>query len=366
MRSGATILFATGEGRDLGERVTLQEESPDADFKTDPSERLVVSLEQRPREPFLLLLTACFLAHALILAFLLFEDFFLAAGPMVTQEIPVEIVAELPPEEKPEPVVKSLPPPPDLVTPPVVKPAPPPEKVQLDDVKIAYDAPASGNASQTQKSEISKETQAPLKAPPPKLAVPQPPRDEPEQEKAATPAKEKPAEVSSPSEPQKLSDDEPDAQALDRAQPQPPAPKPKEKKAPQPSKDAAAEGRKVTVAQQLAALAPAPNFSFGAKAKSAQIGGGTERASYESLLMGLISRQLKLPPESRASHLALVGRIGLFVDELGNLTHQALYRASGDPSLDAAWLAAVRRAAPFPAPPRGLPHGFLLQFSNLN
>jgi periplasmic protein TonB len=82
--------------------------------------------------------------------------------------------------------------------------------------------------------------------------------------------------------------------------------------------------------------------------------------------MGLISRQLKLPPESRASHLALVGRIGLFVDELGNLTHQALYRASGDPSLDAAWLAAVRRAAPFPAPPRGLPHGFLLQFSNLN
>ena len=134
------------------------------------------------------------------------------------------------------------------------------------------------------------------KAPPPKLAVPQPPRDEPEQEKAATPAKEKPAEVSSPSEPQKLSDDEPDAAALDRAQSQPPAPKPKEKKAPQPSKDAAAEGRKVTVAQQLAALAPAPNFSFGAKAKSAQIGGGTERASYESLLMGLISRQLKLPP----------------------------------------------------------------------
>ena len=359
-------MFATAEVCDVGERVTLEQQISDADFKADPSQRFLAPAEQRPREPFLLLLTACFLAHALILAFLLFEDFFLAPGPTVTEEIAVEIVAELPPEAKSEPNINSIPPPPDLVTPPVVKPAPPPEKVQLDDVKVAYDAPASGNASQTQKSEISEETQAPLKAPPPKLAVPLPPQNMPEQQKAATPSKERPAEASSPSEPLTIADDQPDAEALDRVQPEPPVPRPKEKKAPQPSKDAAAEGKKATVAQQLAALAPAPNFSFGAKAKAAQIGGGTEKASYESLLMGLISRQLKLPAESRANHLALVGRIGLFVDELGNLTHQALYRASGDPSLDAAWLAAVRRAAPFPAPPRGLPHGFLLQFSNLN
>jgi periplasmic protein TonB len=362
----AAALFTTAEGNDLGERVTLEQQIPAADFKTDPSERLLAPAEQRPPERFPLLLTACFLAHALILAFLLFEDFFRTPGPTVAEEIPVEIVAELPPEEKPEPLVKPLPPPPDLVTPPVVKPAPPPEKVQLDDVKIAYDAPVSGNASQTQKSEKSEETQAPLKAPPPKLAVPLPPQDKPEQENAATPSTEKPAKTSSPSDPQKVSDDQPDAEALDKAQPQPPAPKPKEKKAPQPSKDAATQGQKATVAQQLAALAPAPNYSFEAKAKAAPIAGGTEKASYESLLMGLISRQLKLPAESRASHLAHVGRIGLFVDELGNLTHQALYLASGDPALDAAYLEAVRRAAPFPAPPRGLPHGFLLQFSNLN
>jgi protein TonB len=350
----------------LGERLTLEEEIPDADLKTNPSERLLLPAEHRARAPFMLLFGACFLAHALILGFLLFEDFFLAPGPTVAEEIPVEIVAELPPEEKTEPIVKPLPPPPDLVTPPVVKAAPPPEKAQLEDVRVAYDAPAPGNASQVQTAESPKETQAPRQAPPPKLVVPQPPQDKREQEKAATPEKEKPAETSSPSEPQKLSDDRPDAEALARAQPEPPAPKPKEKKAPKPSKDAAAQGNKATVAQQLAALAPAPDFSFGAKAKAAQIGGGTEKASYESLLMGLINRQLKLPAESRASHLAHVGRIGLFVDELGNLTHQALYRASGDPALDAAWLTAVRRAAPFPAPPRGLPHGFLLQFSNID
>jgi periplasmic protein TonB len=351
----------------LGERVTLEEEIPDADLKTDLSERLIAPAEHRARAPFLLLLGACFLAHALILGFLLFEDFFLAPGPNVAEEIPVEIVAELPPEEKAEPIVKPLPPPPpDLVTPPVVKAAAPPEKVQLEDVKVAYDAPASGNASQVQKAEVSKETQAPRQAPPPKLVVPQPPQDKLEQEKAATPANEKPAEISSPSEPQRRSDDRPDAEAPDRAQPEPPAPKPKEKKGQKPSKDTAAQGTKATVAQQLAALAPAPEFSFAAKAKAAQIGGGTEKASYESLLMGLINRQLKVPAESRVSHLAHVGQIGLFVDELGNLTHQALYRASGDPALDAAWLAAVRRAAPFPAPPRNLPHGFLLQYSNLN
>ena len=346
--------------------MTDEQQISDAVLKTDPSERFLAPVENRRREPFLLLLTLCFLLHAGILAVLLVGDFFRDPGPKATEEIPVEIVAEMPREEKPEPLGKPLPPPPDLVTPPVVKPAPPPEKVELDDVKIAHDAPMAGNASQTQKVEQSKETQAPVKAPPPKLAVPQPPQNKPEQEKAGTPSQEKLAEASPPSEPQKLADEQPDAEALERAQPQPPAPKPKEKKAPQPSKDTATQGKKATVAQQLAALAPSPSFSFEAKAKAAPIAAGTEKASYESLLMGLIMRKLKLPSESRASHLAHVGQIFLSVDELGNLTHQAVYHASGDPALDSACLAAVRGAAPFPAPPRGLPHGFLWQYSNLN
>ncbi len=358
-------MFATAQSSDVGEHVPLEHEIDIAGFKTDPSERLLAPAEKPSREPFLFFLILCFLIHAGILAVLLSEDLFRDPGPTVAEEIPVEIVAALPPEEKPELAIKPLPPPPDLVTPPVVKPAPPPEKVQLDDVKIAYDAPVSGNASQTQKSAISKETQAPVKAPPPKLATPLPPQNKPEQEKAAAPAKEKPEETYSPSEPQKIADDEPDAEALDTAHPQPPAPKPKEKKAPQPSKDAAAEGKKATVAQQLAALAPAPNFSFGAKAKAAPIGGGTEKASYESLLVGLIKRQLKLPAESRASHLAHVGVIGFYIDELGNLTHQVIYRASGDPALDAANLAAVKHAAPFPAPPRGIPHELSWHYSNV-
>ena len=344
---------------DVEGKVTLDRDTVDAAFTADPSERLIVPRERQARRPSALILAACVAAHALLLIILLFEDFSVASEPTRAEEIPVEIVAELPPEQKP------LPPPPDLVTPPVVKEKPPPEKVHLDDVEVAHDAPVSGNNDQTHKGDPDQETKAPRVAPPPKLAAPQVAREKPEQEKTATPSKEKAANPSPPAEPQKLADDAPDAEALDKAQPEAPA-KPQKKQAPQDSKSPPAQGKKTTVAQQLAALSPAPNYSIGAAAKAAPISGGTEKASYESLLMGLITRQLHLPPELRARHLISVGQIGLFVDEMGNLTHQAVYRASGEPALDTAWLAAVRRAAPFPAPPRGLPHGFILQYSNQN
>jgi protein TonB len=341
--------------------VTSGPEIPDVILKADPAERLVAPAE-RPA-PFAVILAACFLIHALVLALVFFMDFSGSGEPTRAEEIPVEIVAELPPEQKPEPPATPLPPPPDLLTPPVVKEKPPPDKTQLDDVQVAHDAPVSGNADLTHKGEPDQETKAPRVAPPPKLATPQPALEKPEQEKASAPSQEKSAPSSAPAEPQKLADDSTDAEALDKAQPEPPAkPQPKQKQ--QASKNPPAQGQKGTVAQQLAALAQAPSYSVGSSAKSAPISGGTEKASYESLLMGLISHQLHLPPEARARHLIHVGQIGLFVDELGNLTHQAVYRASGDPVLDAAWFAAVRRAAPFPAPPRGLPHGFILQYTN--
>lgn len=338
-------------------------ESVEPAIRVDPEERLAPAVKGARPGVFSFFLAISLLVHTLIIAFLLFRDSGPSPESPAAAEIPVELVAELPPEQKPDPLLKPLPPPPDLLTPPLVKEKPPPEKVQLDDVKAAFDAPAAGNAADTRKAEQEKETQAPRVAPPPKLVSPEPPQKKPEQEAAASPSQEKAEKPASASEAQKTADLDPDAEPLDKAQPQPKV-KPKEKPLSKPNKGAPAQGSKATVAQQLAALSPAPNYSFGAAAKAAPISGGTEKASYEAVLFGLISRQLHLPPGSRASHLVHVGRIGLFVDELGNLTHQALYIASGDPALDAAWLAAVKRAAPFPAPPRGLPHGFLLQFSN--
>jgi protein TonB len=333
-------------------------------LRADPLRRLVDPAIQQPQGLFFAILAICLAAHALILAALLLQDSSPTDQAALAEEIPVEVVAAIPQEQKPEPELKLEEPPPlaELLAPPPVKEKPPPEKIQLEDVKEAFDAPASGNASETRRAEQEKETQGPRAAPPPKIQAERA-QDKPEQEKAAAPADEKQAKPEQSSEPQKLADLEPDAEGLDKAQPEPPA-KPKEKPAPKASKAPRAQGKKTTVAEQLAALAPAPQFSFGAAAKAAPIGGGSEKASYESLLFGLIVRQLHLPPEARARHLIHVGRIGLFVDELGNLTHQALYLASGDPGLDAAWLAAVKHAAPFPPPPRNMPHGFLLQYSN--
>jgi protein TonB len=339
--------------------VTLDCDTADAGLKTDPSQRLTAPMERELRTPSAGILAACLAAHALLLAILILEDFSVASEPTRAEEIPVEIVAELPPE------LNAFVPPPDLATPPAVKEKPPPQNTQLDDVAVAHDAPVSGNNDQTRKGEPDRETKAPRAAPPPKLAARQAAQESPEQEKAATASKEKEAKPSPPAEPQRLADDTPDAEALNKAQPEPPI-KSQRKQASQDSKSPPAQGKKTSVAQQLAALSPSPNYSIGAVAKAAPISGGTEKASYESLLLGLITRQLHLPPGLRAHHLISVGQIGLFVDEMGNLTHQALYRASGEPALDAAWLAAVHRAAPFPAPPRGLPHGFILQYSNQN
>ena len=276
--------------------MTSGPEIPDVILKADPAERLADPQQRQAPAPFALILAACVAVHVLLLAILFFMDFSGSAEPTRSEEIPIEIVAQMPPEpppeQKPEPVTKPLPPPkPDLVTPPVVKAKPPPEKAQLDDVQVAHDAPVSGNDDKTHKGEPDQETKAPRVAPPPKLAIPEPAQDKPEQEKAATKSEEKPAPPAAPSEPQKLADDKPDAEALDKAQPEPPAkpqPKPKQQQA---SKTSPGQGQK-TVAQQLAALAPAPSYSFGSSAKSAPIGGGTEKASYESLLMGLINRQL--------------------------------------------------------------------------
>jgi periplasmic protein TonB len=330
-------------------------------IKADPSERLVTPSERSAlarRSGFAFLLAICLLIHASVLFFLLDREKSIVE-PTREEEIPIEVVM-LPPEQKAEPAPKK-PRPPDLVTPPVVKEKPPPEKVELDEADIARDAPRTGNDSKTHKGEPEKETKAPRIAPPPKLVTPQPPQDKPEQEKASPPVQEKVDKPSPPTEPQKLADEKLDAEALDKAQPEAPA-KPQEKQAPQPSKTPATQGKKTTVAQQLAAFSAAPTYSFGAATKALPMGGGTEKASYLSILYGMIMRQMHFPPVVRERHVMGEGIVSFYVDDSGHLTHQAVYRSSGLPDLDAAALNAVRRAAPFPAPPRNDPHAIWFHF----
>jgi len=349
-----------------GGDVTSRSDTPDVLLSADSAERLVPPSGRETENRRALVFTA--VAHLLLLALLLFADLSFSRTPKQTEEIPVELVAEMPPAvppeaEKAEKKETSARPKQDFVTPPIVKPKPVLDPAKLEDVEKAFDAPMAGNDNKTVKGEPEKETKGPRAATPPKLVTPLPTQNQPEQEKAASNAEEK-APTEQSSEPLKPADDTPDAEALDKAQIVPPTQPRAKSKAKEPSKNPPTQGHKQTVAQQLAALSPSPSFSFGSSRQSAPIAAGTEKASYESLLLGLIRRRLHVPPGSRASHLIFNGAIYLSVDGSGNLTHQAVFRGSGDPSLDAACLAAVRQAAPFPPPPHGSGESFIWGYSN--
>lgn len=325
-------------------------------LKANPLERLVSAPEPRPagaRPRFLALLIACLLLHAALIAILLHESGRGAGKPVQEEEIPVEVVAELPPEPMPEPA-----PPPPL---PPKKPPPPKQKIEPEELKPAFDAPRDANKETVEREAPDKETQSPRAAPPSKQTAVKPaPQAAPAEVKETAPdpspqhAPEKVAE-------EKL-EDKPDAEALDKAETKEPA-KTKDRQAKRDTvKTPPSQGKPASVADQLAALSPAPNYSIGSAAKPAPIGGGTEKSTYLSILYGLIMRHWRDPPSSNARALAAEGIVVFYVDETGNLTHQAVYRASGRPDLDAAAANAVRRAAPFPAPPRGMPRTIVFQF----
>ncbi len=317
----------------------------------DPSERLAPAPDEPAvdarRRTFAALLALAFLLHVALLAFLLWESRNDAAVPTVAEEIPVEIVAEIPPEPKVEP--PPLPP----------KREQPKQKLLQEDMKPAFDAPRDANKELVEREAPDKETQAQRAAPPTKQVA-----EKPAPDKATV--EEKAPDPSPQHAPEKVAeeqvDEKPDAEAIAKAQAKEPA-KSKDRQAKKdPVKTPPSEGKRGSVADQLAALAPTPNYSVGSRAKPAPVAGGTANTTYLSILYGLIMRQWRDPPGSALRALAAEGVVVFYVDEVGNLTHQALYRASGRPDLDAAAAMAVRRAAPFPAPPRGMPRAIAFHY----
>ncbi len=322
-------------------------------FKADPDERLLsppsASTPAR-RRGFALLLVICLLLHAGLVAVLLYRDRSAPEEAPRDEEIPVEVLVEPPPEPEPPP------PPPQQQA----KEKPPKIKMQ-DDEKPAFDAPRTTNQETVERDAPDKETQSPRVAPMTKQTAEKP---APEKQPETTP-QQPVAQPEEQSAPQKLADDKPDAEALDKAVPEPPKrpqEQPKEKKTLAETKTPPAPAKRQTVADQLAALNSLPDFKIGSLAKPAPVAGGTERTTYLSILFGMIMRQMHFPPGLRERHVLGEGIVSFYVDEAGHLTHQAIYRSSGLPELDAAAINAVRRAAPFPAPPRGDPHAIWFHF----
>ena len=310
-----------------------------------------------PRPRFLAFLLLCLLLHFVIVAILLWQDRLAALRtPAAVEEIPVEVVVEPPP---PPPQPKEEPPPPEPPPPEQQqqqqKPPPPPPPQQMEMEKPAFDAPkAESKAKSELNADEQKELKTPRNAPPteklaPKDEKPQGLKDATDEDQGAKPE---------PTEEKPL-DEKADAEIIERAEK---SSEPKEK--PEPAdKNPAKKGDSNSIADQVAALAPLPNYQLSAPPKPSPVGGGQAKTTYLTILYGLIMPHMHIPPRVRASQLAGKGVVAFYIDEMGNLTHQAVYKSSGAPDLDAAALMAVRRAAPFPPPPRGLPHSMLFTYA---
>jgi protein TonB len=223
-------------------------------------------------------------------------------------------------------------------------PPPPPPKPQVyNDVNPAFDAPKTATNETHENREHDKESNIPTPAAAQPAAAPPPEQDlNAKIDEEAHPAVEEKKPVI----------DKPDAEALDKAKPDKPTP-PQPKKEATRTKDVPKQTKGTSMAKVFSELSSVPNFSVAMAARPTPIGGGTERAAYTSVLYGLIMAKQQKPPGFDSRHLDLEVVIGFAVDELGNMVHQQLYHTSGYPDVDNAAMNALRRAAPFPAPPRG-------------
>jgi protein TonB len=309
-----------------------------------------------PRPRFLAFVLLGLLLHLALLAFLLWEDKRNAFVPPPAEEIPVEVITEPPPppEEKKEEPPPPEPPPPEQKKEEQKPPPPPPPPIEE---KPAFDAPKAESKAKTEQDapQEDKEIKTPKVAPPTEKVAPKDEKpqglkdaeDDADGDKTPEPAPEKEVE------------DKPDAEIIERAEKKPtPIEKP-ETKDTKPAK----KGDSKSIADMVAAMAPLPDFKLAAPPKPSPVGGGQAKTTYLTILYGLIMPHMKIPPRVRELQMSSKGVVAFYIDEMGNLTHQAVYKSSGVPELDAAALAAVRRAAPFPAPPRGLPHSMLFTYA---
>jgi protein TonB len=284
--------------------------SAEAPFHASPDERLTRSRNAAPRAwtNLAVALLAATLLYAALFALLVYENGLEVVHAPEQEEIPIEIVVEPTPEPTPTPTPTPSPEPPKM--------APP------DDEKPAYDAPRAGN-NDKRDDDNSADPNKPSAAPPPPAEVVPPPQPLP------------PVAVQAPPLPTA-----PDAEApqMAKAEPAPPPDNPAPTPAP------------VTKAPMFASV---PDVDFGGAALRAPIAGGNARATYLSILFGMITRRMHVPAAARTYSGKLEGIVVFSVDGQGRLVERWVRQSSGSPELDSAAMEAIAAAAPFPPPPRG-------------
>lgn len=284
-----------------------------------PEERLLEELKPTPAATtrrFGLIVLGCLFAHLIVIAlFVRFETPpNLAPGE---QEIPVEVIVEPQPPKEPAPA-------PDKEQ--------PTSQAALDE-KEATDAPRA--SAKKEKDVLG--------------AAPQPAKEkaEPEPaEPARNPDKADPARNSEESARQPKNDHtegeplkaaerrRPDAQEQTRAEKTPPKPE-EPVAAPKPPTSAAAPDNPLA-----AALGYSP------------VGGGDAKTTYLSTVYGLVAAHMDLTKVA-AGRPHKPGEIVFAIDFGGSLVGAKILKSTGLRDMDAAALAAVHAASPYPLPPTG-------------
>jgi protein TonB len=236
------------------------------------------------------------------------------------QEIPVEMITEPPPPKQPDPPPKS-------------------EKADEQkplELKPATDAPRPTNDEKVERDAKDKASHAPEVKPEPNPADTKPVSEPaPNSEKTT-----KSVEESAP----KLNDVRPDGEPAAAEPQQPDIPQPKtEQAAPEPAKQKPA-------AQQPTTPAPAtPEYSF-APASNTPIAGGNAASTYLTVVYGMWLSHMPRPSSGESREQ---GEIVFGIDFGGSLVGARILKSSGSRERDAAAMAALRAAAPFPLPPSG-------------
>ena len=271
-------------------------------YEQGPPERRAVARR------YALVVLLCFLVHAGGIV-LLGSYGFGNDAPPPPEEIPVEIVVEQPQPPKP--------------------PDPPPsqqeqpKKQAIFDEKEATDAPKA--------SEQRAERDVRVDAPQSDQAKPALRPAEP-QKNAEKSLLGKEAEDTA----RQQKDDRQEGEPLKAAEK--PTPEPEQAKA----AEAAPEPSKQQTTEDILAAA----------LRYAPAGGGNAEATYLSTLYGMVASRLNLH-KIAAGRRFKPGEVSFYVDYGGAFAGGKVTKSSGLPDLDAAVLAAIRAAGPFPLPPTG-------------
>ncbi|MBV9065127.1 MAG: TonB family protein [Methylobacteriaceae bacterium] len=283
------------------------------------------------RLDFAALLALFFIAHAGLIATLLYEDRFglQTSAQMSQEEIPVEVVVLEPPKEEPKP-------------PP---PLPPRPKEQPRQAKEDFEKPATSAPRRPAETLDTKGIEE-------KTAAPQPlskPRDGESAPAASSPAPASAAPTMKAT--LDASSDAPDAEAIGKAGPEHPG-KPDDK-------ETRAERKALTNTLQQLSATTLSDFSFGRTTKAAPITGGLEDNRYLANVFAKIMSKKQNPRGFTAAPTKRYVTISFVLDDSGRIVYQATSKSSGDPAIDSAAAAAVRSGAPYPPPPYGLPHSLI-------